>query len=40
MGIYLLTIGFYDLQYEGTYNHYALDWMASWQCSFVGFLGN
>ncbi|KAI1286731.1 Relaxin receptor 1 [Halotydeus destructor] len=38
MGIYLLAIGLNDLAYEGNYSQHALQWMSSWQCSFIGFL--
>lgn len=38
MGVYLLTIGSYDLVYEDKYAHHALTWTSSWQCSFCGSL--
>nr|XP_020010440.1 relaxin receptor 2 isoform X2 [Castor canadensis] len=38
MGVYLFSIGFFDLKYRGQYQKYALLWMDSVQCRLVGFL--
>lgn len=38
MGLYLLTIGSYDMSFDGNYRLNALAWMNSWQCSMIGFL--
>uniref|UniRef100_A0A8C2V0R8 G-protein coupled receptor 106 n=1 Tax=Chinchilla lanigera TaxID=34839 RepID=A0A8C2V0R8_CHILA len=38
MGIYLFFVGFFDMKYRGQYQKYALLWMESPQCHFLGFL--
>ncbi|XP_012882735.1 PREDICTED: relaxin receptor 2 isoform X2 [Dipodomys ordii] len=38
MGVYLFSIGFFDLKYRGQYQKYALLWMESLPCHFMGFL--
>lgn len=38
MGVYLLTIGSYDLVYQDKYALHALQWTRSWKCSFCGFI--
>lgn len=38
MGVYLFFIGFFDIKYRGQYQKYALLWMESLQCRFMGFL--
>ncbi|KAM4859850.1 relaxin receptor 2 [Thomomys bottae] len=38
MGVYLFSIGFFDLKYRGQYQKYALLWMESGPCHLMGFL--
>uniref|UniRef100_A0A8C6ZPM7 G-protein coupled receptors family 1 profile domain-containing protein n=1 Tax=Nothoprocta perdicaria TaxID=30464 RepID=A0A8C6ZPM7_NOTPE len=38
MGIYLFTIGAFDLKYSGEYNKHARAWMGSLECQLVGSL--
>ena len=37
-GIYLIAIGLNDIGFQDQYLMHALDWMASWKCSAIGFL--
>uniref|UniRef100_A0A8C5P4K2 Relaxin receptor 2 n=1 Tax=Jaculus jaculus TaxID=51337 RepID=A0A8C5P4K2_JACJA len=38
MGVYLFSIGFFDIKYRGQYQKYALLWMESIPCHLMGFL--
>ncbi|XP_019507866.1 PREDICTED: relaxin receptor 2, partial [Hipposideros armiger] len=38
MGVYLFFVGFFDIQYRGQYQKYALLWMESVQCRLMGLL--
>ncbi|KAM5289083.1 relaxin receptor 2 [Ctenodactylus gundi] len=38
MGVYLFSVGFFDMKYRGQYQKYALLWMESLQCRLLGFL--
>lgn len=38
MGVYLFSIGFFDIKYRGQYQKYALLWMESLPCRLMGLL--
>ena len=36
MGIYLIVIGYKDIQYRGSYHKMSHEWISSWTCTIIG----